>query len=99
MRVDTAIVQEETPPPDARALEGRLEDLPLCDIRQVLQVSAKTGGAGVGVGASAQHAATSTALQGRNTRMVGIARRAERCSTGGWVGPSSPRPIESWVIT
>jgi hypothetical protein len=34
----------ETPPPDARALEGRLEDLPLCDILQVLQVSGKTGG-------------------------------------------------------
>ena len=31
-------------PPDPRALEGRLEDLPLCDILQVLQVSAKTGG-------------------------------------------------------
>ncbi len=44
MRVDTATVPEETPPPDARALEGRLEDLPLCDILQVLQVSAKTGG-------------------------------------------------------
>ena len=34
----------ETPPPDARALEGRHEDLPLCDILQVLQVSGKTGG-------------------------------------------------------
>ncbi|HTR02858.1 MAG TPA: DUF4388 domain-containing protein [Thermoanaerobaculia bacterium] len=34
----------DTPPPDARALEGRLEDLPLCDILQVLQVSGKTGG-------------------------------------------------------
>ena len=34
----------ETPPSDARALEGRLEDLPLCDILQILQVSGKTGG-------------------------------------------------------
>ncbi len=42
--MDTAVVPDETPPPDARALEGRLEDLPLCDILQVLQVSAKTGG-------------------------------------------------------
>jgi hypothetical protein len=39
-----AAAMPETPPPDARALEGRLEDLPLCDILQVLQVSGKTGG-------------------------------------------------------
>ena len=32
----------DTPP--ERALEGRLEDLPLVDILQVLQVSGKTGG-------------------------------------------------------
>jgi len=31
-------------PPPERALEGRLEDLPLCDILQILQVSGKTGG-------------------------------------------------------
>ena len=42
--MDTAVVPEEMPTPDGRALEGRLEDLPLCDILQVLQVSAKTGG-------------------------------------------------------
>ena len=37
---------EAAPVPDApdRALEGRLEDLPLCDILQILQVSGKTGG-------------------------------------------------------
>src|SRR5262249_54153655 len=28
-----------------------------------------------------------------------MARNAARCSTGWWVGPSSPSPIESWVIT
>ena len=39
-----AAALSDTPPPDARALEGRLEDLPLCDILQVLQVSGKTGG-------------------------------------------------------
>jgi hypothetical protein len=39
--VDAAAVPD-TPP--ERALEGRLEDLPLCDILQVLQVSGKTGG-------------------------------------------------------
>ena len=44
MSADTAIVTDEVPPSDARALEGHLEDLPLCDILQVLQVSAKTGG-------------------------------------------------------
>jgi len=31
-------------PQPERALEGRLEDLPLCDILQILQVSGKTGG-------------------------------------------------------
>ena len=28
-----------------------------------------------------------------------MARSAARCSTGWWVGPSSPRPMELWVIT
>ena len=28
-----------------------------------------------------------------------LARSAARCSTGWCVGPSSPSPIESWVIT
>ncbi len=28
-----------------------------------------------------------------------MARSAARCSTGWWVGPSSPKPIESWVKT
>jgi Domain of unknown function (DUF4388) len=40
--LDAAAAQET--PQDGRALEGRLEDLPLCDILQVLQVSGKTGG-------------------------------------------------------
>ena len=39
-----AATAPESPSPDARALEGRLEDLPLCDILQILQVSGKTGG-------------------------------------------------------
>ena len=26
-------------------------------------------------------------------------RLIARCSTGWWVGPSSPNPMESWVIT
>ncbi len=39
-----AAAQPDSPSPDARALEGRLEDLPLCDILQILQVSGKTGG-------------------------------------------------------
>jgi hypothetical protein len=41
--VDHAAAAESTQP-DPRALEGRLEDLPLCDILQILQVSGKTGG-------------------------------------------------------
>ena len=31
--------------------------------------------------------------------MLGVARRSSIVSTGWWVGPSSPSPIESWVIT
>ena len=37
------------------------------------------------------------ASAGRITVRFGIARSAARCSIGWWVGPSSPRPIESWV--
>ena len=49
--------------------------------------------------ASCQHSTVSTASHGRNTSRFGIARSAARCSTGWWVGPSSPSPIESCVIT
>ena len=31
--------------------------------------------------------------------MFGIRRSVAVCSTGWWVGPSSPRPMESWVKT
>ena len=44
-----------------------------------------------------QAAATSFASQGRITLRPGIARREASCSTGWWVGPSSPSPIESWL--
>ena len=36
---------------------------------------------------------------GRITVRFGIARSAARCASGWCVGPSSPRPIESWVKT
>ena len=49
--------------------------------------------------ASCQHSSVSTASQGRNTLRFGIARSAARCSTGWCVGPSSPRPMESCVMT
>ena len=41
----------------------------------------------------------SLASAGRRTRSPGIARMAASCSTGWWVGPSSPSPTESWVQT
>ena len=41
--------------------------------------------------------ATSLASAGRSTIRPGIARSEASCSTGWWVGPSSPTPIESWV--
>jgi hypothetical protein len=31
--------------------------------------------------------------------MLGVARSMARCSTGWCVGPSSPSPMLSWVIT
>ncbi len=40
---------------------------------------------------------TSLASAGRNTSRPGTARNETSCSTGWWVGPSSPTPIESWV--
>ena len=47
--------------------------------------------------ATRQASATSFASAGRITSRPGIARSEASCSTGWWVGPSSPRPIESWV--
>ena len=46
---------------------------------------------------AAQATADSVVSPGRQTSMLGIRRREAVCSTGWWVGPSSPRPIESWV--
>ncbi len=39
--------------------------------------------------------AVSAASEGRITVRFGIARSAAMCSTGWWVGPSSPSAIES----
>ncbi len=47
--------------------------------------------------AIAQAAAHSLPSAGRMRRSCGIARSEASCSIGWWVGPSSPRPIESWV--
>ena len=33
------------------------------------------------------------------TKVLGVPRQIARCSTGWWVGPSSPTPMLSWVIT
>ena len=51
------------------------------------------------VSASPQHSAVSIISHGRYTFKFGIARKLERCSTGWCVGPSSPKPMESCVIT
>ena len=48
---------------------------------------------------SAHAAIVSLASAGRMTCRSGIARSVARCSTGWWVGPSSPTPTESWVNT
>ena len=49
--------------------------------------------------AISQHSAASTASAGRSTSMLGIARNEARNSTGWWVGPLLPIPIESWLKT
>jgi CheY-specific phosphatase CheX len=41
----------------------------------------------------------STESHGRQTCILGISRSVAACSTGWCVGPSWPRPIESWVNT
>jgi hypothetical protein len=41
--------------------------------------------------------AVSLASAGRMTDRPGMARSDASCSTGWWVGPSSPTPTESWV--
>ena len=54
----------------------------------------------IGPSASTAHRqawAVSLASAGRTTARPGMARREARCSMGSWVGPSSPRPTESWV--
>ena len=43
--------------------------------------------------------ANETAVAWRTIARFGIARSAAMCSIGWWVGPSSPRPMESWVQT
>merc|ERR1719149_305643 len=43
--------------------------------------------------------AVSLPSAGRIMSIPGIARKDARCSMGWWVGPSSPTPMESWVIT
>ena len=47
--------------------------------------------------AARQASVTSLASAGRITSSPGIARSPASCSTGWWVGPSSPSPIESCV--
>jgi 7-cyano-7-deazaguanine synthase in queuosine biosynthesis len=74
----------------------------LCSVRTVgrpWRVSASTEGVEDCDSAISQASAVSTASAGRNTIMLGVARSMARCSTGWCVGPSSPSPIESCVIT
>ena len=49
---------------------------------------------------AAQYAAdVSLPSAGRHRYMLGVVRRDSMISTGWWVGPSSPKPMESWVAT
>ena len=57
-----------------------------------------TGDLGV-VMAMRQASVLSLASAGRSTTILGMMRRASTCSTGWWVGPSSPSPMLSWVNT
>ena len=74
----------------------------MCSVRTVgtpWRVSDRTEGVCLDDSASSQASAVSTVSAGRKTHVLGVAREMARCSTGWWVGPSSPSPIESWVIT
>ena len=64
-------------------------------LRQVLPGQRQHATARCGLRARAPSIPPSRSVSaGRNTSRLGIARSAARCSTGWWVGPSSPRPIE-----
>jgi hypothetical protein len=63
------------------------------------RVSASVVGVRVDFSATCQASAASTASAGLSTVWLGMARSAARCSTGWCVGPSSPSPIESCVMT
>ena len=43
--------------------------------------------------------AVSIVSAGLNTSILGVALNMAKCSIGWWVGPSSPNPILSCVIT
>ena len=58
-----------------------------------------TVGASCLLSANCHASDVSFAPAGRTTYMFGMARRCASCSIGWCVGPSSPRPIESWVKT
>ena len=47
--------------------------------------------------AACQATAVSTRSQGRQVLKLGVSRRLASCSTAWCFGPSSPRPMESWV--
>ncbi len=55
------------------------------------------GGRAVVVDGEPPGVGVSLASAGRKTRRPGMARSDATCSTGWWVGPSSPTPTESWV--
>ena len=61
--------------------------------------SANAVGASLWFSANCQASTVSFASAGRTTLSRGMARSAASCSIGWWVGPSSPRPIESCVHT
>ena len=68
-----------------------------CDGPKTVEISAE--GPSLRSIACFQATADSTASAGRQQSRFGVVRRLVNCSTGWWVGPSSPRPMESWVNT
>ena len=62
-------------------------------------VSDKTLGVFSFFKACSQHSIVSILSAGLKIFKFGIDLKPLNCSTGWWVGPSSPRPIESCVIT
>ena len=94
------IISIASPDSFLRIYPPRSASLPVCSIagRFCLE-STRQVGVCAEVSAEYQAAFVSTSSAGLNTCMFGRDLSMVSCSTGSWVGPSSPTPMLSWVNT